>query len=105
MRFSEEQMISEILKRSEDLKRRKEQRSLRLCSAGFAFLAAALVLTITLVVGKGTSVSSSSHYGAFMLNAETGGYIAVAVIAFLVGIVFTVLVNKYRNSKRTNTES
>ena len=99
MRFDNEQMIAEILKRGEKIRRNKEKRSIKILSGEFFLIAAALVFTIVLAARSIPSAASESQFGAFMLNAEVGGYIAVAVIAFLAGVVLAVLISKKRNNR------
>ncbi len=39
-------------------------------------------------------------YGSFLLNQSTGGYILVAVIAFITGIAVAIICRKYQNEKK-----
>ncbi|MCR4655796.1 MAG: hypothetical protein K5770_06160 [Lachnospiraceae bacterium] len=40
--------------------------------------------------------SQRSVYGAFLLSPQAGGYVLAAVIAFVIGVVFTLLCQRYR---------
>ena len=51
----------------------------------------------------GMSEKTESLYGSFLLSPEAGGYILVAVLAFLLGIVVCMLIYRKReqgNGKR-----
>ena len=101
MKYTEQEQLDEILHRSRRLRQRKNRNVLRGLSASAAVLFFALAGCIGVLGGKGV-LESRTVYGSFLLSAETGGYVLVAVLAFVTGIIVTVLIERYR--RRQNGE-
>ena len=89
----------EILRRIETVKERRRVRQLRLLSCFTVMLLGGLTTAISLLSSDSKTEAGYSVMGAFLLGPETGGYILVALIAFLAGILLTVLALKYRKLK------
>lgn len=66
-----------------------------LCSA----LLAVLVLGITVMPEKLAVTSAGSVYGSFLLSREAGGYVLIALIAFVLGVAVTLLCLHYRKKQ------
>lgn len=91
MKYTTEEALIEIKRRSGIIRRRYEMRMSVIFSMITACLATGLVAVIGIFgTGSGVSVTPSS-YGAFLLPAEDGGYILTAIIAFLAGVFLTVI--------------
>ena len=99
MMYSNEEALHEILKRSIDLQKKKKQRSTQLLCGTVGILTAGLILTIALFAGGGPAGITNPAYGAFLLPAEAGGYILIALIAFAAGVILTLLIRKHRNDR------
>ena len=53
--------------------------------------------------GNTMNVTGGTIYGAIMLSREGGGYVLAAVIAFVLGVVITMLTRRYREQPHDNT--
>ena len=99
MKYAPDEALTEILRRSEWVawkgKRRSCQRLTCICSV----LLAVLVLGITVMPGKNAVTSAGSVYGSFLLSREAGGYVLIALIAFVLGVAVTLLCLHYRKKQ------
>ena len=96
MRLTTDEALQEVLKKSETIRKKREKRKVQLLSGAVALLFAGLILTISQYAGGGAAQSTETSYGAFLLSAEVGGYILVALIAFAAGVILTMILQKYR---------
>ena len=95
MRSIEEQM-SEIRRRSSLYREKKQIRRLSLLAAG---MGAMLVMILMFAPGvSGTVGESSSVLGATILGPEAGGYVIAALLSFALGIIVTLITQKYRKT-------
>ena len=78
------------------------QRQMRRLTAVGAGLAALLMTMLFIVPGITDSGEQYTAYamGATILGPETGGYVIVALLAFALGIVVTILIQKHRQMKK-----
>ncbi len=108
MRYGKEEALTEILRRSEQIACRRSRQQCRALFGAAGVLLAALAAVIAFVPGQGALLQEGSVYGAFLLSAEAGGYVLSAVVAFLLGIVVTLLslrmqrANREKNSMETS---
>ena len=98
MKYTTEEALTEIMRRSEQVSIRRNHRACRRLSVSAGALMCLLVLVIGLFPSDGT-VADGSVYGAFLLSAEAGGYVLAAVIAFALGVVITLLCLRLRNTR------
>ena len=100
MRYEEEKAVKEILKRSRAIRKKREEKVLRL----FSFLSVALVGTLTALIASftedGSQAAGQTVMGSFLMPEHAGGYILVAVIAFTAGSILATLALRYRNRNR-----
>ena len=99
MRYSLDESFSEVMHRSDSIKKEREKRTIRALSgmtACFTMLFFAVVFSVS---GSGTSSAPGSFLASFLLGSEAGGYVLVGVIAFLTGAVITVLCIRYKKKK------
>ena len=75
-----------------------------LSSATFA-LAFALVGTFGFFAGTDVTGTESTQYGSTLLPVEAGGYVLIAVIAFLMGVIITAIAVHVRKKKRDEAET
>lgn len=101
MRYTEQEQLCEIVKRSEKLRKQKVQRATRGLSASVSALFVLLAVCIG-VFGRNGYMGTPTDYGSFLLAAEAGGYVLAAVIAFALGVVVTVLIHRFRNKNKRN---
>lgn len=103
MKYSDEEALAEILRRSEKIRETRNRRSCRNLSVLAGVLCVLLITVIVLMPGGGT-VMAGTVYGAFLLSPEAGGYILSSVIAFALGVVVTLLIHKKKNTPSKKNE-
>lgn len=95
MRSIEDQ-ISEIRRRKSLYTTKKQARRLSYLATGMGLLLIAVLMFAPGV--KGTVGLTGSHLGATILGPEAGGYVIVALLSFALGILITIITQKYRNT-------
>ncbi len=98
MKFTEDEAFLEITKRGAQIRKKKQQRQVKILSAASFMLTFALIGVLG-VVGDFGLARGQTTYGSLMLSAESGGYILVAVLAFALGVLITITIQKYRKMK------
>lgn len=99
MKYTEKEQLQKILSRGDKLRQRKDRRILK----GLSLSAVALLCVLVAFIGAfGRTGYSQSRtvYGSFMLSAEVGGYVLVAVLAFVAGIIVATLIHRYKKNRR-----
>ena len=99
MKYTPDEAMSEILRRSERVALRRKRRSCQRLGGICSALLAVLVLGITVMPGKLAVTSAGSVYGSFLLSREAGGYVLFALIAFVLGVAVTLLCQHYRKKQ------
>ena len=95
MRSIEDQM-AEIRRRSLLYREKKQIRALSLLASGLGIL---LMAVMMFAPGVSQTVGiSNSVLGAMILEPEAGGYVIVALLAFSLGIMVTIITQKYRKT-------
>ena len=97
---TDEERIRLLHSRAEELKRKKEEQRM----AAWGSVSACLSVLLIILAWKAGSISSPllncSYMGSSMLGESAGGYVLVAVIAFLAGVMITVMIQRTRDHKR-----
>lgn len=99
MRYDQNSALKEVLRRRDVLLVTRTKKLIRNLSAATVSLAVMLVISVvnfTAIVNPGTGLSV---YGAFLLSAEAGGYVLIGVLAFILGVLFTLLCIQSRKLK------
>lgn len=91
MKYTTEEAVAEIMRRSDQIIIRRDRRACRRLSGAAGALLTALVLVIALLPETAAPAYNGSVYGSFLLSAEAGGYVLAAVIAFALGVAVTLL--------------
>ena len=100
MRYSEDEALSEIIRRSKRIARdRRRKRDAILIASAVLIAICASVIILSIPAGN-RIYDTMTLYGSFLLNQSTGGYILVAVIAFITGIAVAIICRKYQNEKK-----
>ncbi|MBR4732357.1 MAG: hypothetical protein IK081_06270 [Lachnospiraceae bacterium] len=86
MKYNAEEGFEEIKKRGSKIRKRHEQRVRRILYGSTAILAIALFGVLGRFAGT-SAEGTQTVYGAFLLSAESGGYILTALLAFFVGVL------------------
>lgn len=107
MIMTDEEYLKEITIRSQKIIRNKNRHSVRMFSVLSSVLLILLISVIVQNPSTGGYAAHSTEMGAFLLGPETGGYVLVAVLAFVAGISLTILCLTFKKKKnfekRTNT--
>ena len=99
MKYTNEEMVSEILKRSDKVRDERRKKSSLYLGAASAVLLAALIAVIGFMpTGMSGGYTENTMYGAFLLGREAGGYVIVALLSFALGITVTLITQKYRRT-------
>ncbi len=91
--------IDEIIRRLHIAKQKQRERRMRAMLECSCLLLVSLVVLISGFAGTGVTTQTYSVMGAFLLGPQTGGYILVAVIAFVIGILVAEM-TRYLRQKR-----
>ncbi|MCR4771643.1 MAG: hypothetical protein K5855_04965 [Oscillospiraceae bacterium] len=97
MKYTTEDALTEIMRRSEIIVLHRNCRAL---SGAAGALLCVLAVVVALLPGTTGAASAGSVYGSFLLSQEAGGYVLAAVVAFALGIVVTLLCLRYRSLKQ-----
>ena len=103
MRTPEERVLA-VHARMDALRRARERRKTGILGMGSALLALCLLLVIGAAGALHPGGTAGLYSGAVMLFENAGGYVLVAVLAFMAGVVITVALLRRRfkeqNDKR-----
>lgn len=103
MKYTTDEALSEIMqrKRSIIVQRKKRTNRILSCAAGVLTIALAVVI-LKVTTDSPSSGTPGTVYGSFMLGLESGGYVLTALLAFILGIIVTLLCLRYKKSKDDN---
>ncbi|MBR0139380.1 MAG: hypothetical protein IJM17_03730 [Firmicutes bacterium] len=99
-----EERVTALHEKMDAMRRRKEIRKTRIIGAANASLAACLVF---LIFGGGTAHfggTAGMYSGATMLFENAGGYVLLAVGAFMAGVIATVLIKRSQKMRKELSE-
>ena len=102
MKTTDEQM-NEIMRRSESLKAKKSMNDYLI---GFSIAIAACLALIVLVgasianVNPETTDNTVSQYGSLVISAPYMGYVVIGLLAFILGVLVTLLCRRIREFKQ-----
>lgn len=96
LRYTPEEEINEILRRSKVIFLRRERRKVQMYECMTGVCALLLLVALVLLPDDSLVTTKKTVYGSFLLAKESGGYVLVALIAFIVGIAVAYFCIKYR---------
>ena len=96
---SNEELMKGILQRKAVYLAQRQMRRLALVVAGLAILLIAMLFVVPGITGSGERYAAYAM-GATILGPETGGYVIVALLAFALGIIVTLLIQKHRQIEK-----
>ena len=103
MKYTASESLRQVLSRRDQLKRKRERRRLALCSLSLCVLLVVLTLSVASTPIAAQSGGNEAAMGSFLLEAQTGGIIAAVVLAFLLGVLITLLcIRKNRTREHTD---
>lgn len=100
MNYTKDEAVSEILKRSRKIKRKREKLKIYLLLTGILLTSLATIGTGYLSAGSGGHEAGLTSYGSFLMPGSAGGYVLAAVVSFVVGVVVAILIFKQRSKDR-----
>lgn len=95
--MTSEERIASLRARMDALREKKERQKTAWLGSGCAALAVCLILLICSAGKGGSGVTAGIYSGATMLFENAGGYVAVAVLAFMLGVVITVACIRHKD--------
>lgn len=99
MRDTDER-IEQMRRRTGELRHKREGTTL-IMSGGWCMVLFAALLEVIMNYGGGT-IATGTYAGTTLLNETAGGYVLVAVTAFMVGVAITVLLRARAETKAQN---
>lgn len=85
-----------IMGRKSELLIKQEQMRLKICNVFTVILAGFAIALIGYRSTGGSATGESDFFGGYMLSPEIGGYVLVALLAFVAGIIAMVAINHYK---------
>ena len=92
MKYSTEEALAEIEKRSREIEKAEEKKKGMLLTASTLCLTLSLILAVAAFGNAGIVGGAGSAYGSFFIAAEYGGYVLTALIAFVAGVGITLFI-------------
>ena len=107
MRYNTSESLDQVLSRRDRLRKKREQRRLTFFSLGVCAILLVLTLTATLRSGAviGPQGEGAASMGSFLLEGNTGGFVAGIVLALLVGVLITLLCIRQKQAKANARQS
>ena len=102
MKYTSEQTVAEILRRRDQIVLRRSRRIDHVLAGASCLLVAVLLLAICILPGNRAQTPAETAFGSFLLPAEAGGYILAAVLAFVLGVMITLLCMRKRIPPQKN---
>ncbi|MBO4627425.1 MAG: hypothetical protein J5645_05580 [Lachnospiraceae bacterium] len=86
-----------------ELQRKRERRLLAVSGAACLALFAALLVVVKKLAVNVTEGAGELFTGSSLLGDSAGGYVLVAVVAFMLGVVIAVTIKRYRAKQANGT--
>lgn len=96
MKYTTENALKEINRRAGVILKKRERRITNALATAAGVTLVALLAVIGNFSGAGIP-GFRSEYGAFILSAETGGYLLTVVLGFVLGVLVTIVVKRLKN--------
>ena len=97
---SNEERLQLLHKRSKKLREEKDKKILLLYGTICSVLLVALFSVTMELKGQPSGTAYGLFTGSSLLSETAGGYVMVAVTAFMLGVIITVMLKKYLSSKK-----
>lgn len=104
MKYTTDEALSEVMKRSKRVEIKRKRQISQIQSSAAVVLSLILLLVIAVLPSKSAVTVPGSVYGSFLLSQEAGGYVLVALIAFVIGILVTLICIR-KNRERADEKS
>ncbi|MBO4904784.1 MAG: hypothetical protein J5367_06140 [Lachnospiraceae bacterium] len=94
---SNEERITQLHKRVAELNHQRQKKILTACTAFCSILCVTLIGMIVSLSQPAAGYTGAEYTGATLIDGSVaGGYVLTALIAFVLGVMLTVLIRKYR---------
>ena len=93
-----EDALKEIKRRAGIIRQKHDRKVTYILTTTAGFTLIALFAVIGIFSGSAISATPSA-YGAFIISAESGGYVLAGVLGFVLGVVVTLLVKQLKKKK------
>ncbi len=103
MKYTKDEALEEIIKRGRKIREKRNKQITGVLSTTTVILTFILFLSISIFTGN-VVTGTHSAYGSFLLPTEVLGYVIVAVIAFVMGVIITVIVRQYKRKENEREE-
>ena len=100
MKYTPDEAFEEIKRRGRKIRLDHEKKMTKTMWAVSSVLAIVLIGTMGMYVKNSVALTGTTAYGSFLLPAESGGYVLIAVIAFLAGVFLTLILRNYTEKKK-----
>lgn len=101
---STEEIVRDVHVRARALQREEAQRRLTITGGACGALIVALLAVIGVYGGLWHRPLTASYAGASLLGDSAGGYVLVAVVAFMLGVTITVILKWQQRKKETDEQ-
>ena len=91
MKYSLEESLRELDRRGMALRLKHRKRYGQVLACLVLLLGAATISALGLTVGTHSTLPPGTAFGSFLLTGAAGGYILAGVVAFIAGVVFTLI--------------
>lgn len=95
MKYSTEGALIEIKRRAKQIRQKHERRVSNILAACASFSLIAFIAVIGFFSDAGVS-GMQTEYGAFILPAETGKYVLIAALGFVLGVCVTLITKRLK---------
>ena len=95
--------IRRVHQRAKELQKKRDKRLLQMSGVISSLLCIALLAAAVQIDLHAVVSPNSSFAGSSLLSESVGGYVLVGVVAFMAGVVLTVIIKKYVVSKERGT--
>lgn len=104
MKYTLDEEMAEIKKRSKRVIYKNNQRSARILGVMTSAVFAVLVLLLAFIPERTMETTGDSVYGALLLGNDAGGYVLIATAAFILGVMVTLLIHKHKAIRKSESE-
>ncbi len=97
---TDQERIALLHRRAAQLKRQEEKKALALWGSVSVFLFMLLTAFTVRMTALPRTPGGGDYTGASLLAESTGGYVLAAVIAFMAGVIITVVIVKKQKNRK-----
>ena len=96
MRYNLDETLRLVMGQKRELWQRQERMKFMISNLFTIILAGGAIALIGYRGARGPAGGNSDFFGGYMLSPEIGGYVLVALLAFVAGLIAMVAINHYK---------